>query len=240
MAKKITNKIIHGDCLEVLPGLPRAKMIFADPPDNIGMKYRGYDDDRPECHYNANMWCWLRAAQPKADILWFSIASQHLTRAYDVINRNACLRERKRKNRLFIWRYTFGQHNQRDCGQGYRPIIRLRRPGAKLYPASIRVPSARQTTYNDKRANPKGRVPDDVWDFPRVCGTFKERRKWFPNQHPEALIERVVKLSTKRGDLVIDMFAGSGTVHRVCKRLGRNSISIEISQYYVKKIRGDK
>jgi DNA modification methylase len=41
------NRIIHGDCLEVLPKLPRAKMIFADPPDNLGMKYNGFEDRWP-------------------------------------------------------------------------------------------------------------------------------------------------------------------------------------------------
>jgi len=110
------------------------------------------------------------------------------------------------------------------------------RPEAKLYPDAIRVPSARQLKYNDKRANPKGRVPDDVWEFSRVCGTFKERRRWHPNQHPEALIERVVKFSTAPGDLVIDMFAGTGTVNRVCKRLGRPCIGIEISEFYCEQI----
>ena len=109
-------------------------------------------------------------------------------------------------------------------------------PGAKLYPKAIRVPSARQLKYNDKRADPKGRVPDDVWQFPRVCGTFHERRKWIPNQHPEALLERMVLLSTRKGDTVIDMFAGSGNMFRVCKKLGRRCIGIEISLHYCKMI----
>jgi len=110
------------------------------------------------------------------------------------------------------------------------------RPGSIIYPDAIRIPSKRQTLYNDKRANPKGRVPDDVWEFSRVCGTFKEKRKWHPNQHPEALIERIVKFSCVPGDLVIDMFAGTGTVNRVCKRLGIDCIGIELSRFYCEKI----
>ena len=115
--------------------------------------------------------------------------------------------------------------------------MRFSRSGVTWNTGDIRVKSARQLKYKDKRANPLGRVPDDVWEFPRVCGTFHERRKWIPNQHPEALIERMVLMSTNPGDLVIDLFAGSGTVHRVCKRLGRQSISIDISQEYVDNIR---
>jgi site-specific DNA-methyltransferase (adenine-specific) len=98
--------------------------------------------------------------------------------------------------------------------------------------------SARQKC-NDKRANPAGRVPDDVWEFPRVVGNAKERRSWISNQHPEALIERMILMSTQPGETVIDMFAGSGTVHRVCRRLGRNSISIDISQEYVDRIKSE-
>ena len=39
-------EIICGDSLKVLRGLPNAKMIFADPPDNLGKEYDGYDDGR--------------------------------------------------------------------------------------------------------------------------------------------------------------------------------------------------
>jgi len=138
--------------------------------------------------------------------------------------------------REFIWRYTFGQHNHNDCGNGYRPLLRITKPGARAYPDAIREPSARQTRYNDKRADPRGRVPDDVWEFSRVCGTFKERRRWHPNQHPEALIERIVKFSTGAGDTVVDMFAGTGTTLRVCKRLGINCIGIDISRRYCERI----
>ena len=230
------NKIICGDSLEVLPELPKAKMIFADPPDNLGMKYNGYADRQNSSDYVA----WLAATvcdgTAYSDIFWLSYNAMWRWSLYDYLGREHNDRMSVYEKREFIWRFTFGQHNKHDCGNGYRPILRIMRPSAKLYPDAIRVPSARQTLYNDKRANPKSRVPDDVWEFSRVCGTFKERRQWHPNQHPEALIERIVKFSCKKGDLVIDMFAGTGTVNRVCKRLGVNCIGIEISKYYCEKI----
>jgi site-specific DNA-methyltransferase (adenine-specific) len=106
-----------------------------------------------------------------------------------------------------------------------------------MYPRAIMVPSLRQKVYNDKRANPEGRVPDDIWDFSRVCGTFKARKKWHPNQHPIALMERIIKYSTKPGDLVVDMFAGTGTTNEACWNLGRDCIGIELGRYYCKMIR---
>ena len=222
------NEIICGDCLEVLPKLPKATMIFADPPDNLGLKYEGYEDNRN--FYLTWLMSVIDTSVRASDIFWMSYFYKYQAAVLDYC--------RNEENwRQFIWRFTFGQHNKYDCGNGYRPILRIIRNNAEIFPDAIRVPSKRQALYNDKRANPKGRVPDDVWEFSRVCGTFKEKRRWHPNQHPEALIERIVKFSTKEGDLVIDMFAGTGTVNRVCKRLKRRCIGIEISPYYYEKIK---
>ena len=67
----------------------------------------------------------------------------------------------------------------------------------------------------------------DTWHIPRVCGTFHERLK-HPCQMPEAVLERIVKVSSNPGDLVIDPFAGSGTTLAVAKRLNRKFLGIEL------------
>ena len=235
-----THKIICGDSLELLPTLPQAKMIFADPPDNIGMEYTNYVDSIDCEDYliwlskltlamnYANPGSYWLSYNQKWDLpLLGNIWSQGLLRGYIL--------------RKFIWRFTFGQHRTKDCGNGYRPILRFSQqhcPTQTWNTSDIRVESRRQQ-LGDKRANPEGRVPDDVWEFPRIVGNAKERRTWISNQHPEKLLERMIRMSTNPGDLVIDMFAGSGTTHRVCKRLGRNSISIDISPEYCDRIRKD-
>jgi site-specific DNA-methyltransferase (adenine-specific) len=234
---KIENRkstIICGDCLAVLPTLSPAVMIFADPPDNIGCKYEGFADEwdnRGDYLDWLNNLIWMVCDQQESPIFWFSFNRLWIFDLYPSMP--ALLNVDVRQ---FIWRYTFGQHRDSDCGSGYRPILRFMRQGAKLYPDAIRVPSARQMTYNDKRANPKGRVPDDVWEFPRVCGTFKERKAWHPCQHPKNLLRRMVLLSTRPGDLVIDLFAGSGNMIEVCRELDRDCIGIEISRFYCDKI----
>ena len=235
VGKNLKSQIIQGDCLKVLPALPPAAMIFADPPDNIGCKYEGFDDRWPDggeyCQWlyeriHAVIWPLSRPG-----IIWLSINNKWLFDMAAMLHGSPSY-----QTRLFPWRYTFGQHNSHDCGSGYRPILRFMRAGAKLYPNAIREPSARQTKYGDKRADPRGRVPDDVWEFSRVCGTFKERKAWHPCQHPKALLRRMVLLSTKPGDLVIDLFAGSGNMLEVCRELGRDCIGIEISKFYCEKI----
>lgn len=60
----------------------------------------------------------------------------------------------------------------------------------------------------------------------------KKGNKVHPTQKPEALLERVILSSSKEGDVVLDMFAGTGTTGVVAKRYGRNYILIENNKDY--------
>jgi site-specific DNA-methyltransferase (adenine-specific) len=97
------------------------------------------------------------------------------------------------------------------------------------------MPSWRQKN-GDKRADPRGRVPGDVFSFARVTGNSKQRRSWHPTQLNEGLVERCLKLTTPEGGTVLDPFAGTGTTLRVCDRLGMNCTLIEIDPKYCKLI----
>lgn len=99
------------------------------------------------------------------------------------------------------------------------------------------MPSARQLIYKDKRANPIGKIPDDVWEFPRVCGNFKERLGDHPCQMPASLLERIIKTSSNKNDIVLDPFGGTGTTAFVAKKLWRNYITMDISEKYCDLIR---
>ena len=117
------------------------------------------------------------------------------------------------------------------------------------------MPSARQLVYNDSRAASKGRLPDDTWIlrpqdladgfvshedtwyFPRVCGTFKERKGWHGCQMPEQLLGRIIRACSNENDLVLDPFGGSGTTFAVAKKLGRNWIGYELSEEYAARIK---
>jgi DNA modification methylase len=223
-------EIIQGDCLKVVPKLPKATLIFADPPDGIGYQYDGFVDKfGSSLAYGLFFQSVIEVGVAGSSVFWLSYNAQHHRWAWRAGDYWLC---RDYEVRDFYWRYTFGQCNKHDSTGGVRPQMRIRRDkSAAIYPDAIRVKSQRLLT-GDKRGNPAGRVPDSVWEFPRVVGNAKERRKWATTQHPEALVERIVKLCTKPGDLVIDMFAHSGTVNRVCCRLDRPCIGIEISPAY--------
>ena len=74
----------------------------------------------------------------------------------------------------------------------------------------------------------------DTWAVARLCGTFKEREGWHPCQLPEALLERIVRLSSNEGEVVFDPFAGSGTTLAVAHRLGRQWLGCELGENYAR------
>lgn len=66
----------------------------------------------------------------------------------------------------------------------------------------------------------------DVWEVSVIAAIGRERTGW-PTQKPEALLERVVRASSREGDVVLDPFCGSGTTLVVAHRLGRRFIGID-------------
>lgn len=73
--------------------------------------------------------------------------------------------------------------------------------------------------------------PSDVWDDISHLQQRDPQRTGYDTQKPEALLERIIKASSRPGDLVGDFFAGSGTTLSVAHRLGRNFIGIDKSVF---------
>lgn len=225
--------VINKDWRDVLINRDYVECVFADPPDNIGLSYNGYQDRIPDDDYYQMLWQLIKDSFVcSLNVAWISYNAVHDIEISHMV-RDIFGQGYKNHVRKIIWRYTFGQYNKHDFTSGYRPILRI--VSGKTYPEAVLEPSMREL-LGDLRANKGGRVPDDVWEIPRVTGNSKERRPWHPTQHPEALIERIIKFSTKEGDTVFDCFAGTGTVERVAKRLNRQSVSCEIDPFYCQKI----
>ncbi|MBZ9572263.1 restriction endonuclease [Patescibacteria group bacterium] len=85
-----------------------------------------------------------------------------------------------------------------------------------------------------KRGKENVGVPlHDVWEIQHIQPTSKER-EGYPTQKPEALLERIIKISSSKGDVVLDAFCGCGTTVAVAQRLGRKWIGIDISPTAIK------
>ncbi len=231
------HQLINAGCLEYLSSDISDKMwttIFADPPDNIGTRYNKYKDAIPNYEYARMLRNWLWCFVCNAKTVWFSFNANWIWHIGQVVQdvQNAHL---EIESKLCIQTFTFGQHNQHDLGNNYRPLLRLRWPDAPLLPNAVRMQSWRQKN-GDKRADPRGRIPSDVFDFPRVTGNSKQRRSYHPTQLNEGLVERCIRLTTPLGEPVLDPFAGTGTTLRVCQRTNNPCTLIELDEFYCKKI----
>lgn len=74
----------------------------------------------------------------------------------------------------------------------------------------------------------RGKTPTDVW-WHTIVPTNGRERTGYPTQKPLGVIERIVKVHSKPGDVVCDFFAGSGTLGEAAARLGRSFIMIDNS-----------
>lgn len=227
-------------------------LAFADPPFNIGYEYDVYDDRLETDHYLA--WCkqWLsevvRVLKPDGTF-WLAIGDEYAAELKVLMQRELGLTCRS----WVIWYYTFGVNCKAKFTRSHAHLFYMvKDPKQFTFNAdAIRVPSARQLVYGDRRANPVGRLPDDTWilrpqDIPesfgadedtwffsRVAGTFKERAGFHGCQMPEQLLGRILKACSNEGELVLDPFVGSGTTPAVAKKLGRRFVGFELSADYV-------
>jgi site-specific DNA-methyltransferase (adenine-specific) len=72
----------------------------------------------------------------------------------------------------------------------------------------------------------RGKLPTDTWWY-TIVGTNSKERNGYPTQKPLGIINRIIRASSNRGDVVMDFFAGSGTVGESCLRLGREFILMD-------------
>jgi len=209
--------------------------LFSDCPDNIGLNYGTYDDNLPESEYIDLLRKWLFLFTERSRCVWFSYNAKWWAHVGRIVTELEEYFGKNIETKPCVQVYTFGQHNQHDLGSNHRPLLRIRWNDAPLYPDAIRIPSWRQE-HGDKRADPRGRVPSDVFDVPRVTGNSKQRRAYHPTQLNEVLVERCIKLTTAPGEHVVDPFGGTGTTLRVCRRINRPCTLVEIDRFYCKEI----
>ncbi len=77
-----------------------------------------------------------------------------------------------------------------------------------------------------------GPLPRDWFNIPIVNQAANERVD-YPTQKPEALLERIIRASSNEGDLVADLFGGSGTTAAVAEKLGRRWITSDLGRYAI-------
>jgi adenine-specific DNA-methyltransferase len=242
--EKDNHIIIWGDAIDVLSNeIPdkSVDLIFADPPYNIGKNFNGTKDKwKSEEDYLQWSYQWLDLClkKLKSDGSFYVMTSTQNMPYFDIY-----LRKHITVLSRIVWYYdSSGVQAKRYYGSLYEPILFCvkdknnytfnsqdilveARTGAirKLIDYRKSTP----TTYNSKK------VPGNVWRIPRVRYRMDEYEN-HPTQKPVALLERIIRASSREGSVVLDPFSGTFTTSYVAKQIGRKSIGIEIQEEYVK------
>jgi site-specific DNA-methyltransferase (adenine-specific) len=234
-------RIINGDVLDGLEQIrqsgERARLIFTDPPYNIGIDYGDgkeadllSDDD-----YMTWVEEWLdccRELLTDDGSLWVMIGDEYAAE-YCVMLKRMGLTLRS----WIKWYETFGVNCSHKFNRTSRHIFYfVKDPKRFVFNREpVTRPSDRQTKYGDKRASEGGKNWDDVWEIPRLTGTSIERVPSFPTQLPLRLVRPIVECASDIGDLVIDPFNGSGTTGVAAIETGRRYIGVELSADFATK-----
>jgi site-specific DNA-methyltransferase (adenine-specific) len=184
------NTIVQGDCVAGLRSLPPGSvdLVFADPPFNIGYSYDVYDDRKEHEHYLDWSREWIggvHQALKDDGAFWLAIGDEY---AAELKLASQSLGFHCRS--WVIWYYTFGVNCTHKFTRSHAHLFHFVKNADQFtFRADApenRIPSARQLVYGDKRANSKGRLPDDTWIIrpAEFVGQLDTADTWSPEQIP--------------------------------------------------------
>ncbi len=129
----------------------------------------------------------------------------------------------QRSHDILLWYRKTDQHTWNQTYQELSPATLKRFGGKKV---------RGETTKLVLDEESKGAPVRDVLEMPHVLGANPERLD-YPTQKPEALLEQLMTASSNEGDLVADLFCGSGTTGAVAERLGRRWIMSDLGRFAI-------
>ncbi len=246
------DRIYEGDCLALLSRTAvlypngRFDLAFADPPYNLEKRYGRWDDALAEEKYLA--WCesWLggmaATLKPGGSLLvlnlpkWATHHAAFLQRFLDFrhwIVWDALSDPRGKlmpAHYALLWFTKPGGKpvcNYAPLGQA-ATVGQVTPPDAPRYCLRAKCICQRKTRGDDAKVE-----LSDIWfDVHRI--RHKRDRDAHPCQLPEKLMERIIKLASRPGDLVYDPFGGAGTTAIAALKLGRQFVLSELDRDYVR------
>jgi len=134
-----------------------------------------------------------------------------------------------------VWAYDYGARSRTRWPAKHDSILwYVRDPKRHVfrYEAIDRIPYlAPKLVTPEKRA--RGKTPTDVW-WQTIVPTNSREKTGYPTQKPLAILERIVRVHSEPGDVVLDFFAGSGTTGEAAARHGRGFVLIDESRAAVR------
>jgi len=201
--------IYLGDCLELLPDMPKVDLVLTDPPFNQGYHYKNYSDNLSEVEYLGLI---NRAIEFPAVLIHYPENSIRISMFWNCVP-NECIAwvyngHTPKKWRMISW---FGVSPDLSLGcQDFK-------------------------NKTDKRIVKKiknginGAALYDWWECQQVKNVSIEKTD-HPCQMPLLIMKRIVQITL--GETILDPFMGSGTTLVAAKQLNRKAIGIEIEEKY--------
>lgn len=226
------NKIYHGDNLEILKKLEENSIdfIYSDIPFNTkktqkshGMSYDDFYDDLVEFLKPRLEEC-KRILKPNGGIIiHVDYREVHYIKVYldTLFGRNNFINE-------IIWSYDFGGKSVKRHSPKHDNLlwyVMNLKDYTFNYENHKRIPYLAPGLCGPEKAA-RGKIQTDVW-WCTICPTMGLERVGYPTQKPLGLIDQIIKMHTNPGDLVLDFFAGSGTLGQSAHNFNRNFIMID-------------
>ncbi|HOS88868.1 MAG TPA: site-specific DNA-methyltransferase [bacterium] len=237
------NKIIKGNCIEVLKEIPEnsVDLIFADPPYNLQLQGDLYRPNQTKVNGVNDKWDrfssfeeydqfthdWLKACRrvlKKDGTIWVIGTYHNIFRVGKIMQDLGFWTLND-----IVWIKTNPMPNFKGT--------RFNNAQETLIWAAKHQKSKYTFHYKSMKAFNDDKQMRSDWYIP-VCNG-KERikingEKAHSTQKPEALLYRIIIATSNPGDIILDPFMGSGTTGAVAKKLGRNFIGIEKEDIYIK------
>jgi DNA modification methylase len=229
------DQIICGDCLEVMSQIPDETVHLAvtSPPYNLGIKYDNHDDSLAYDNYlewMKKVWIETKRVLVQGGRFALNIAPTSIKNFrpihHDFSNQ---LREIGMTMRTEIIWYKQTMKRRTAWGSWMSPSNPHIVPSWEYVLVfckdswTLEGDSKDRDITNDEFM----RFSDGFWYIPP-----ESQRRGHPTPFPEMLIYRLIKFYTYKGNVVLDMFGGTGTVAAVAQKTGRHFIHIDISQKY--------
>ena len=229
------DQIICGDCVEVMSQIPDGTVHLAvtSPPYNLGIGYDNHDDTLAYESYLAWMrkvWTETKRVLVPGGRFALNIAPTSIKNFrpihHDFSNQ---LREIGMTMRTEIIWYKQTMGRRTAWGSWKSPSNPHIVPSWEYVLVFCRDSWTLEGDASDIdiTSDEFMRFSDGFWYIPP-----ESQRRGHPTPFPEELIYRLIKFYTYKGNVVLDMFGGTGTVAVVAQKTGRHFIHIDISQKY--------
>ena len=127
-----------------------------------------------------------------------------------------------------IWAYDYGARTKKKWPAKHDNILWYAKdPGNYIFnvDAVERIPYMAPGLVGPEKAA-RGKLPTDTW-WHTIVPTQGKEKTGYPTQKPLGVLRRIVQASSNEGDLVMDFFAGSGTIGAVCLELNRKFLLVD-------------